>query len=598
MRGPGGGLKRFYVILSDRKGQGTLPQGFLSEALRHLNHLGDLYLISEGLLRDGGLVVQLLEEARGFLLRYGFCRLNIRPVHPVRVGDTSGLMKTYQVIAHLGGPFHREALDHQVASRWVVAPVLRVQSEQEVREARGLARLLRRSLMIPSESIAPMPRLDGTHWSHPNLERTLLEEGGGPLEALIANALFDDLHEWASSSMGGFSLEPCPAVVVDCVRGVVQRCPEFEPVSLSSLFVRYAEESGPWRDHRDPTDALAEVLRPAPDGRCLRCWDRLSRRMRETIEWNRMEEQGQRVQHQLGVFALSRGDLEVAERHIRAVTQSTSSADLKGEGLMYLGIIHLQRGDLASARTALTEACSLLPGSGPAIYHLARCEFEENDYIAASELFDRALEMGVPPGLQDDLRLYLGMCHARLGEFSEVLDVLGSVRRASAPVHFYRGVALSGLGRPKEALECFKDALALGPDREDLAAIYFYAGQCLKEMGRFLEAVSSLNKALEADSRGYEAWNLLGYCLFRLKRHREAIGAFVKALEINPNSALDNANIGSNLRDLGDLEGASRWYRRALRMDPTLVWVQENLRKVEEGLRSKGNDMTMGTTPE
>lgn len=594
----GRGLKRIYVILSDRTGHGALPQGSLSQLFEHLNHLGDLYLISEGLLRDGGSVVQVLEEARGFLLRCGFCRLNIRPVHPVRVGDTSALVNIYEVIAHLGGPFHREAMEHQVVSRWVVLPVLRAQSEDEVREASAMARLLRRRLMIPSLSIAPMPRLHGTRFSDPDLERLLLEEGGGPLDAVMRNALFDDLQEWASSSTGGFSVEPCPSVVVDCVRGVVQRCPEFEVVSLSTLLARSDMESGPQRGYPGPADALVEVLRSSPDGKCLSCWDQLPTRMHETIEWNRMEEQAERVQHQLGVFALSRGDLEVAKRHIGAVTQSTSSADLKGEGLMYLGIIHLQRGDPVSARSALTEACSLLPGSGPAIYHLGRCEFEENDYIAASELFQKALKMGVPLGLQDDLRLYLGICHVRLEEFSEALDVLGSVERVAAPLFFYKGVALSGLQRPKEALECFKGALALGPDQDDLAAIHFCAGQCLKEMGQFLEAISSLNMALEADPRGYEAWNLLGYCLFRLKRHHEAIGAFVKALEINPNSALDHANIGSNLRDLGDLEGASRWYRRALGLDPTLVWVHDNLRKVEEGLNCKGEGITPDVTPE
>ncbi len=560
--------------------------------LKYLNHLGDLYIISEGLWRDGDSVLRLLEEARGFLLRCGFCRLNIRPVHPVRAGDMNALMDIYEVMGHLGGAFHREAMEHQVASRWVVLPVLRVQSEEGLGEARGMARLLRRRLMVPSLCIAPMPRLHGTHSSDPELERTLLEEGSGPLEALMKNALFDDLQEWASSPMGGFSVEPCPGVVLDCVRGVVQRCPELEAFPLSYVFG--VTESAPKGGDPGSADALAEVLRPVPHGRCLSCWDQVCTRMRDTMRWNRTEGQGERVEHQLGVFALSRGELEVAQRHIRAVMESSSCAELKGEGLICLGIIHLQRGDLASARSAFDEACSLLPGSGPAIYHLGRCEFEENDYISASELFQRALEMGVPPGLQDDLRLYLGICHVRLEEFSEALDVLGSVERVTAPVSFYRGVALCGLERPEEALECFKGALALGPEPEDLAAIHLHAGQCLKEMGKFLEAVSSLNMALEADARGYEAWNLLGYCLFRLGRHHEAIGAFVKALEINPKSALDHANIGSNLRDLGDLEGACRWYRRALRLDPTLSWVQENLRKVEGELRRKGS----GSTPD
>ncbi len=118
-----------------------------------------------------------------------------------------------------------------------------------------------------------------------------------------------------------------------------------------------------------------------------------------------------------------------------------------------------------------------------------------------------------------------------------------------------------------------------------MSSIQFYAGHCLKEMGRWEEAIPRLVSALEADSRNYEAWNLLGFCRFSTGRHHEAIQAFLKALELNPGSALDHANIGSNLRDLGDLQGAVQWYRKALRLDPTLGWAAQNLERLEARMR-------------
>jgi len=575
-------LKRVYIILSDRTGHGALPRGVLRRILDHVNHLGDLYLISEDLLRDWGQMLQLLDEAAGFLHSCGFSRLNLRPVHPVRAGKTRELADIYRVVGQMGGSFHKEALGHQVASRWVVLPVLRAQSDEEVRKARAVARFLRSRLILPSLSVSPMPRLQGAQGRHWGLERILLEDKGGPLDALMTNALFDDLREWASSSVGGFSAKACPGLVVDCVRGVMGRCNRLEMVPLSLLSDGRLQEAG-----EGSSAGLARVLKNGADERCLRCWDELPMRIRETARWNRMEEEAGTVQYQLGLFALSRKDLDRARMHLEAVAGSASLAEGRGEALIYLGMLHLRRGDIHDAREALTRACSLLPGSASVIYHLGRCEFEERDYIAASDLFRKAMEMGIGPELEDDLRLYLGICHVRLEEFSEALDVLGSVERQSATLHFYRGVALSGLGRPEDALESLNRAMALGAEPVDLAAIHFYAGHCLKEMGRFLDALSPLNMALEADPRSYEAWNLLGYCLFRLKRHREAIGAFMKALELAPGSAVDHANVGSNLRDLGDLEQASRWYRRALKLDPTLVWARENLSKVEDELRRK-----------
>ena len=54
------------------------------------------------------------------------------------------------------------------------------------------------------------------------------------------------------------------------------------------------------------------------------------------------------------------------------------------------------------------------------------------------------------------------------------------------------------------------------------------------------------------------------------------------AIEIDPTSAIDYANIGSNLREKGDLEGAMAMYRKALSMDPNITFALESLERLEK----------------
>jgi tetratricopeptide (TPR) repeat protein len=309
--------------------------------------------------------------------------------------------------------------------------------------------------------------------------------------------------------------------------------------------------------------------------------------MGATLRWNGREEEGERIRHQLGVFAMARGDLENAQRHLRAVGEGASSASLRGESLLYRGILHLEREEVEDAHHALTEALRLQPESSAIRYHLGRCEFSWKDFIAASDRFHEALDLGISIELEGDLRLYLGICHIRLEEFAEALAALEGASIASAPVWFYRGVALMGLARFPEAMERLRLALERDPAPEDIPPIHLHAGQCLKEMAQWEPALVHLRQCLAADPRTYEAWNLLGYCLFRSLRHHEAIEAFLKALEIRPRSAIDYANVGSNLRDLGDPAAAAEWYGRALKLDPTLGFAAENLMRIEENQRSE-----------
>ena len=77
-------------------------------------------------------------------------------------------------------------------------------------------------------------------------------------------------------------------------------------------------------------------------------------------------------------------------------------------------------------------------------------------------------------------------------------------------------------------------------------------------------------------------WNLTGFCHFKLCEYDEAIACFEKAIEIDPGSAIDYANIGSNLRDKGDREGAIAMYEKALSLDPTIEFARDSLKRLLE----------------
>lgn len=550
-------------MLSGPWGEGVCPSEALSRALPYLNHQADLYVFLEDPIAQWEDLSQVLELVSRFLSECAFMRIQIRPVHPVSAGRGAGLRDMYRVISAMGSPFHAEALAHQVASRWMVLPVLRARFEQEVEEALELVPFLRERMILPSLSLPPSPRL-GQWRSRLELdqERLLIEDARSPLENIFCHDLLDELLGWALSSKGGFSVEPCGALILDSPRGQLLACPWQEGRALGE---------GP--------EISGGALDPS---RCLGCWDELPSRMEDVIRWNRREEEGARVCHQLGVFAMARGHRERAVAHLETALRLASDAQLRAESLLYLGILRLEQGRTQEASELLGKALSLTPGSGTILYHLARCEFSWKDFIAAAELFQDALKAGVGNELRDELLLQLAICRIHLEEFVDAWEVLEDVGRTTAPVCFYRGMALLGQGRASQAMEFFRQALDLGPEDEDKASVLFYLGHCLKELGQFQEASIWLQKALEADPRSYEAWNLLGYCLFKLGLHHQAIGAFLKALEIRPGSAIDFANIGSNLRDLGDKEGAVQWYRKALTLDPTLGFAADNLRKLEK----------------
>lgn len=139
-------------------------------------------------------------------------------------------------------------------------------------------------------------------------------------------------------------------------------------------------------------------------------------------------------------------------------------------------------------------------------------------------------------------------------------------------------------GRTEEALSLFQTALRQNPDRREIASIYVHMASCRKDLEQFEAALESLAIAEEHNDELKEIYNLRGFCYYRLKRHAESIAAFEKAIELDPGSAVDYANIGSNLRELGHKQEAVRLYKMALELDPDIDFARESVVKLEAEL--------------
>lgn len=167
------------------------------------------------------------------------------------------------------------------------------------------------------------------------------------------------------------------------------------------------------------------------------------------------------------------------------------------------------------------------------------------------------------------------------GWASARLEYLKSIYPEGYYINFFKGQILIEQGNYTEAVGILEKALEMNPPKEDMAGILTYLGLALKDMEEYDRAMEVLGKSAELDKDRRDTFNLRGFCRFKTGRHAEAIEDFKQVLRIDPGSAIDYANIGTNYRELGRIDEAISYYKTALELDPTMEWVWENLFKLE-----------------
>jgi tetratricopeptide (TPR) repeat protein len=182
-------------------------------------------------------------------------------------------------------------------------------------------------------------------------------------------------------------------------------------------------------------------------------------------------------------------------------------------------------------------------------------------------------------GIRDMVYNYLGLIEAHSGENQKGIlyfDSAISINSQTADYYAHRARAHLNLGDQQKAMNDFYLALKIDPDhavsKNNLAAIK-------RKEGKLAEAEQFLNEAKSVNKNAPNHHADLGLLQLEDERFTEAILNFDTAIALDPQNGELYINRGLAKEKLNDLEGASRDFDKALRIDsewPKAWFVQGN----------------------
>jgi len=538
-------------------------------ALPRLNLASTCYLVGSREGRTDRFFLDRVEDTAAFLAQHEFVQTSLRPVHSFDPSDTESWMALYERFLLYLKPFQKEGYREQIVSRLRIFPVLFFSGAGAVEPCRPFLRYLKRNFFLPSlllpaaEARAACQSLgfaSDPEWERVYFTRAETFAAQPILETLHAHALCDLLLDRTRGDLFG----------EDCLCGEIRVMAEAS-LKAPCLLGDVREEEGP------------------AGRRCVSCVTRILDEVEESFRHNGREDSWREVVERLAGSLQKHGYKAEAVPVWDRCFQGRPSRDVPLHQQLQKALCRYESGDLEGAMTELVELRRLHPDSPEVGFYMGRCEFAWRDYIEAADRFREAVGLGLGEPMKQEAEYLRGESHVHLEEYDAALDALAKAEeagRADSPLYFYQGLCLLGTGNPGGAVVLLKKALAAGPSEEDLFHVLFYTAHALKESASYREALAYCARAEPLKTNSQALYNLKGFCHFKLGQHPAAIRCFERCIEIDPRSAIDYANIGSNLREMGDLEAAAAMYRKALAMDPGIDFARESLQRIEKNAKT------------
>jgi tetratricopeptide (TPR) repeat protein len=225
----------------------------------------------------------------------------------------------------------------------------------------------------------------------------------------------------------------------------------------------------------------------------------------------------------LGVVAQQLGDLEQAERWLRQAIDVAATARMYSN----LGLIRLERGQLAAARDSFEQGLLLEPCHEDCCYGLGLSLQNLREVEPAAAVYRELLERS--PGRADAITN---------------LGVIEQIR-----------------GNVEEAIACYRRAIDC---QDDYAMAHYNLGVALQSEGQLGDAAEAYYRCLQLDGGSADASNNLGIVLMELGRSAEAERSFRRALKASPDFENAWKNLGDLQGQLGQLDEAVDSFRRAV----------------------------------
>ena len=136
---------------------------------------------------------------------------------------------------------------------------------------------------------------------------------------------------------------------------------------------------------------------------------------------------------------------------------------------------------------------------------------------------------------------------------------------ANAKAYFDLGIQYQELGRHEEACACFDQSFEM----TTLPISLLYQEISDKQLRQFDSALALLTRALRLGLNTFDVHLELGNVRLAQGHLLEAKGEYSASLKMRPNNPIAIYNHGLVLRKTGDVDGAQKFFERALELDPT-----------------------------
>lgn len=305
----------------------------------------------------------------------------------------------------------------------------------------------------------------------------------------------------------------------------------------------------------------------------------------------------------LGNVLSSQGRTREAENAYRkALTYRTNMADTHYN----LGILLAERQQYSEAIKSYENAIHYRPRLAAAHLNLGILLADLGHKEEAVKILKNASTIS-GHGLKDpkqhshsitSIKYNLGRILAQLGKPKEALTVYFEAVK-TMPAHYEPhslfnliGEAYSATGKYAEAEKWYKDSLMSKPDH--LAAHLAYAKH-LAKLGNFNEAEHWFKKAQVLNKSDHASWTHYGQFLFDQRRLTEAATMFTKAMKLAPHDFEIAFTAAGYLREIGDYERAESCYKKAVKLNPQNPVAHMNLGAMLH-LQGKLNEAEMSYT--
>ncbi len=268
---------------------------------------------------------------------------------------------------------------------------------------------------------------------------------------------------------------------------------------------------------------------------------------------------------QHGQDALSRGELDVAERDFRRVLALDAKA---GAAYANLGVVYMRRKQWGLALTHLKRASSLMPNVPGVRLNIGLAYYRQNDFEQAIPAFESVVK-DQPDALQP--RYLLGLCYffaERWADAASTLEPLWPQASNQFPYLYVLSNAAHRAGNQGLDDRASTQLIKIG---DGSAEYHLFTGKYYLNLNQFDSALAEFQAAAQANPTLPFVHFNLGLTYARKQQYNDARDEFLKDAAIEPDLALNYDQLGEIARQQQDTVNARKYYRDAMQRDPRLV---------------------------